>query len=70
MNWTQQFKFSNIFDQQHLIIDKVNKSSNEKAKYLEELNKKADTGGGADRIAKQHEKGKLTARERIAESGN
>jgi propionyl-CoA carboxylase beta chain len=35
---------------------------------LEELNKKlelAKIGGGADRIEKQHQKGKLTARERI-----
>lgn len=37
----------------------------EKIKTLEELNKKALEGGGSKRIAKQHEKGKLTARERI-----
>lgn len=43
----------------------MNKSSKEKAKYLEELDKKAELGGGEDRIAKQHEKGKLTARERV-----
>ena len=43
----------------------MNKSSNEKANYLEELNQQAELGGGKDRIAKQHEKGKLTARERI-----
>ncbi len=32
---------------------------------LRELRAKAQQGGGADRIAKQHAKGKLTARERI-----
>src|SRR3954470_13926711 len=32
---------------------------------LEEMEKQAELGGGADRIAKQHEAGKLTARERI-----
>src|SRR6266567_4412849 len=32
---------------------------------LDELNSKALVGGGADRIKKQHEGGKLTARERI-----
>jgi propionyl-CoA carboxylase beta chain len=32
---------------------------------LDELNKKALEGGGAERIKKQHEGGKLTARERI-----
>lgn len=32
---------------------------------LEELNKKALTGGGQERINRQHEAGKLTARERI-----
>src|SRR5688572_23123652 len=34
-------------------------------KRLDELNAKALLGGGADRIKKQHESGKLTARERI-----
>ncbi|NVJ02359.1 acyl-CoA carboxylase subunit beta [Myxococcus sp. AM009] len=32
---------------------------------LEKMEKQAELGGGADRIAKQHEAGKLTARERI-----
>ena len=32
---------------------------------LSELNQAAEIGGGADRIAKQHKAGKLTARERI-----
>ena len=32
---------------------------------LEEKRKKAMEGGGEKRIKKQHEKGKLTARERI-----
>lgn len=37
----------------------------EKNARLEALNEEALKGGGEDRIAKQHEKGKLTARERI-----
>src|SRR5512136_805367 len=32
---------------------------------LRRMREQARTGGGADRIAKQHAKGKLTARERI-----
>ena len=32
---------------------------------LEEVAKKAEMGGGEQRVAKQHEKGKLTARERL-----
>ncbi|HYI00539.1 acyl-CoA carboxylase subunit beta [Hyalangium sp.] len=32
---------------------------------LEQMEKQAELGGGTDRIAKQHESGKLTARERI-----
>ncbi len=34
-------------------------------KYLEKLNKESKLGGGEDRIKAQHEKGKLTARERV-----
>ncbi|HLG30221.1 MAG TPA: carboxyl transferase domain-containing protein, partial [Candidatus Brocadiales bacterium] len=37
----------------------------EKYKQLEELRKKTLQGGGSDKIAQQHAKGKLTARERI-----
>ncbi|WP_436517437.1 acyl-CoA carboxylase subunit beta [Ekhidna sp. To15] len=37
----------------------------EKNERLEVMNEEALKGGGEDRIAKQHEKGKLTARERI-----
>ena len=37
----------------------------EKIKKLVELRAKARLGGGEKAIAKQHEKGKLTARERI-----
>ncbi|NQZ77573.1 MAG: acyl-CoA carboxylase subunit beta [Ekhidna sp.] len=37
----------------------------EKNARLESMNAQALKGGGEDRIAKQHEKGKLTARERI-----
>ena len=41
-------------------------SREEKLKKLEELNKQAELGGGEKRIESQHNKGKLTARERIA----
>src|SRR5215203_5767125 len=34
-------------------------------KHLEELERRAELGGGADRLKKQHDAGKLTARERI-----
>ena len=34
-------------------------------KQLDDLRAKALKGGGADRIQKQHDKGKLTARERV-----
>ncbi len=37
----------------------------EKINYLESLREKAKLGGGAKKIAKQHEKGKFTARERV-----
>lgn len=37
----------------------------EQLKKLNDLNTKAELGGGADRIDKQHQAGKLTARERI-----
>jgi len=36
-------------------------------KKLEEKNKLAEEGGGRDKVKEQHEKGKLTARERIAQ---
>jgi len=38
---------------------------NNRNRELRELKERAREGGGAERIAKQHEKGKLTARERI-----
>jgi propionyl-CoA carboxylase beta chain len=38
---------------------------NDKIALLEQKEKEAELGGGADRIQKQHEMGKLTARERI-----
>ncbi len=41
-------------------------SKEEKIKKLEELNKKAELGGGEKRIESQHKKGKITARERIS----
>ena len=34
-------------------------------KYLEELERLAELGGGEDRLRRQHDAGKLTARERI-----
>ena len=37
----------------------------EKIELLNKLNRQAESGGGDDRIAKQHATGKLTARERI-----
>lgn len=40
-------------------------SVEQKVSKLEAMNEEALKGGGEDRIAKQHEKGKLTARERI-----
>jgi methylmalonyl-CoA decarboxylase subunit alpha len=40
-------------------------SMQENIKKLQEMRQKAREGGGEARIAKQHEKGKLTARERI-----
>ncbi|MEM9896313.1 MAG: acyl-CoA carboxylase subunit beta [Bacteroidota bacterium] len=41
-------------------------SKKEKNELLAKLNEEAELGGGLDRIAKQHQKGKLTARERIS----
>jgi propionyl-CoA carboxylase beta chain len=37
-----------------------------KIKKLDELNSQADLGGGEARIARQHESGRMTARERVA----
>src|SRR5258705_643489 len=34
-------------------------------KHLEELERRADLGGGEERLKKQHDAGKMTARERI-----
>ncbi len=34
-------------------------------KYLEDLERRAELGGGEDRLRRQHEAGKLTARERV-----
>ncbi|MBU2914302.1 acyl-CoA carboxylase subunit beta [Reichenbachiella agariperforans] len=41
------------------------KTEEEKIDYLEKLNREAELGGGEKRIAAQHAKGKLTARERV-----
>jgi acetyl-CoA/propionyl-CoA carboxylase carboxyl transferase subunit len=41
-------------------------SFDEQLEYLAELKRRASLGGGQDRIDAQHERGKLTARERIA----
>jgi propionyl-CoA carboxylase beta chain len=40
-------------------------SMREKLERLEELRRQAELGGGAKRIEQQHERGKLTARERL-----
>ena len=40
-------------------------SIHEKLRRLEELEREAEQGGGADRLAAQHERGKLSARERL-----
>jgi propionyl-CoA carboxylase beta chain len=40
--------------------------SEDKLQLLREKNATAEAGGGADRVARQHAEGKLTARERIA----
>jgi propionyl-CoA carboxylase beta chain len=40
-------------------------STNDKFRLLEEKNKQAELGGGEDRIKKQHDAGRKTARERI-----
>ena len=42
-------------------------SENPKINKLEDKRKLSKLGGGEDRIAKQHKKGKLTARERLDE---
>lgn len=44
---------------------KSEKKKNKKLEELEEWRRKSQEGGGAIRIKKQHESGKLTARERI-----
>ena len=41
------------------------KTVQDKLRQLNEIRSKAQLGGGKDRIQKQHDKGKLTARERI-----
>ena len=38
----------------------------QKVKELAERDRKAEAGGGPERVAKQHASGKLTARERIS----
>ncbi|NUM63979.1 methylmalonyl-CoA carboxyltransferase, partial [candidate division KSB1 bacterium] len=40
-------------------------ASPEKIKHLRELKQKALAGGGEKRVQQQHDKGKLTARERL-----
>ena len=40
-------------------------SIEDKLKRLEEMNAQAELAGGEERIARQHQAGKLTARERI-----
>ena len=40
-------------------------SIEEKFKHLEEMNEKALVGGGEARVQRQHDSGRMTARERI-----
>lgn len=47
------------------MADKYQTDLEERIKRLQELEKRAELGGGEDRIKKQHAQGKLTARERI-----
>ena len=46
-------------------IDELNQMTDAKIKKLGELQAEAMLGGGEDRIKVQHDKGKLTARERL-----
>src|SRR4029079_5436254 len=46
--------------------DGVLMSFDEQLEYLADLKRRAALGGGQDRIDAQHERGKMTARERIA----
>jgi propionyl-CoA carboxylase beta chain len=47
------------------ILEKMGDYMKEKIEKFQELNSAAELGGGLDRIKKQHEQGKLSARERI-----
>lgn len=49
----------------HTYNFKLNRAYERAYQNLEELNRKAEKGGGDARIEKQHSVGKLTARERI-----
>src|SRR5688500_7499358 len=40
-------------------------SMHEKLRHLDELRRRAQEGGGAERLATQHKRGKLSARERL-----
>ena len=44
---------------------KQTKTTKDRIKQLEELRRKAQAGGGPEKVTAQHEKGKLTARERL-----
>ena len=59
-----------VFQNRDMSTEKPKTATNiqtitEKIERLEAMNEETLKGGGEDRIAKQHEKGKLTARERI-----
>lgn len=56
--------YNGLFLCTHTSLNKF-KPMKELIKNLEELNRKAEKGGGDARIEKQHSVGKLTARERI-----
>lgn len=72
MQCSSTFPLDPIFEpiEQHMSDQKPKSASfiesiEDKIHKLEGLNEQLKTAGGEDRISKQHEKGKLTARERI-----
>ncbi len=46
-------------------MQEINPAGKDKREYLQFLNQEAELGGGLDKIKKQHQDGKYTARERI-----
>ncbi|MFN8371106.1 MAG: carboxyl transferase domain-containing protein [Bacteriovoracaceae bacterium] len=46
-------------------MQEINPAGKDKREFLQSLNSEAELGGGQDKIKKQHQEGKYTARERI-----